>query len=226
MTTMPRSLVLSGGGKYADPWHRFARTSARLADVLWSLGHRVEVTDFVSDRVADLAQADLAGFDLIVVNAAAGPGLGTGEQDAARDGLRAAVERGVGVLAVHVGVGTLLRLPQWEAVTGAVWVEGQSGHPPLGPARVQTHQDRHPVVASVPDFDVIDERYTGLRLAPGLVPLATHRHHGRQHPLVWARELGRTRVVADALGHDTRSYDSAGHRRLLSRAVQWLTEER
>jgi hypothetical protein len=53
MTSMPRSLVLSGGGRYADPWHPFAKTSARLADVLWSLGHRVEVTDFVADRVAD-----------------------------------------------------------------------------------------------------------------------------------------------------------------------------
>jgi len=218
---MPRSLVLSGGGKFADPWHRFARTSARLADLLWSLGHQVEVTDFVSDRVADLTH-----FDLIVVNAANGPGLSPAEQDAARGGLRAALDRGVGVLAVHVGVGALLRLPQWEAVTGAAWVEGQSGHPPLGPARVQTHQDRHPIMSAVPDFDVTDERYTGLRLAPGLVPLATHRHQGRQYPLVWARELGPTRVVADALGHDTRSYDSAGHRRLLTRAVQWLTEGR
>ena len=218
---MPRSLVLSGGGKFADPWHRFARTSARLADVLWSLGHQVEVTDFVADRVAALS-----GFDLIVVNAAAGPGGSAAEQDAARDGLRAALDRGLGVLAMHVGVCTLLRLPQWEAVTGAVWVEGQAGHPPLGPARVQTHQDRHPIVASVPDFDVIDERYTGLRLAPGLVPLATHRHHGRQHPVVWARELGRSRVVADTLGHGVQSYDSAGHRRLLTHAVRWLTEDR
>jgi hypothetical protein len=179
------------------------------------------VTDFVSDRVADLAQ-----FDLIVVNAAAGPGLTTAEQDAARDGLLTALDRGVGVLAMHTGVCALLRLPQWEAVTGAVWVQGQSGHPPLGPARVQTHQDRHPIVGPVPDFDVIDERYTGLRLAPGLVPLATHRHQGRQYPLVWARDLGRTRVVADALGHDPRSYDSAGHRRLLIHAVQWLTGDR
>jgi hypothetical protein len=223
---MPRSLVLSGGGTFADPWHRFGRTSARLADVLWSLGHRVEVTDFVADRVAGLTQSGPGGFDLIVVNAAAGPGLLPAEQDAARAGLRTALNRGLGVLAVHVGVGTLLGLPEWEKVTGAVWVEGQSGHPPLGPARVQTHQDRHPIVAGVPDFDVIDERYTGLRLVPGIVPLATHRHQGRQHPLVWARELGPSRVVADALGHDVRSYDSASHRRLLTRAVQWLTEER
>jgi len=219
MTSMPRSLVLSGGGRYADPWHPFAKTSARLADMLWSLGHRVEVTDFVADRVADLS-----GFDLIVVNAAAGPGEAPAAHMAAQAGLRAALDRSVSVLAVHTGVCALLRLPEWEAVTGAAWLAGQSGHPKLGLAHVQTHPDRHPIVAGQPAFDLIDERYVGLRLAPGLVPLVTHRHDGRQYPLLWAREDGRSRVVADALGHGVESYESAGHRRLLTRAVQWLTE--
>jgi uncharacterized protein len=218
MTTTLRSLVLSGGGRYADPWHPFAKTSARLADVLWSLGHRVEVTDFIPDRVADLS-----GFDLIVVNAAAGPGEAAAAQEAAREGLRAALDRGVAVLAVHTGVCTLLRLPEWEAVTGAAWVPGRSGHPKLGPAHVQTHRDAHPIVTGMGSFDLIDERYAGLRLAPGLVPLVSHRHNGRQYPLVWAREEGRSRVVADTLGHGVESYESAGHRRLLSRAVGWLT---
>jgi hypothetical protein len=216
---MPRSLVLSGGGACADPWHPFAQTSARLAHVLWSLGHQVEVTDFVADRVADLS-----GFDLIVVNAAGGPGA-PAAQHRCGPGLRAALDRGLAVLAVHTGVCTLLRLPEWEAVTGAAWVPGRSGHPKLGPAHVQVHPDRHPIVAGLAGFDLIDERYVGLKLAPGLVPLATHRHEGRQYPLVWAREIGRSRVVADALGHDVQSYDSAAHRQLLSRAVQWLTED-
>ena len=215
---MPRSLILSGGGAYADPWHRFPKTSARLADVLWSLGHRVEVTDFIADRVADLS-----GFDLIVVNAAAGPGRATGAQARSAAGLRAALDRGLSVLAVHTGVCTLLRLPEWEAVTGAAWVAGQSGHPKLGPAHVQTHQDRHPIVAGLPGFDLTDERYVGLRLAPGIVPLASHRHQGHEYPLLWAREVGRSRVVADTLGHGVESYESAAHRRLLSRAIQWLT---
>ena len=56
------------------------------------------------------------------------------------------------------------------------------------------------------------------------MPLATHRHDGRQYPLLWAREAGRSRMVADALGHDVESYESAAHRALLTRAVQWLTE--
>jgi len=36
---MTRSLILSGGGAYADPWHPFAATSERIAAVLEALGH-------------------------------------------------------------------------------------------------------------------------------------------------------------------------------------------
>lgn len=212
---MARSLVLSGGGEYRDPWHPFAATSECLAGLLRNLGHEVEVSESVGERVADLR-----GWDLVVVNAAAGPEADT---SAAAAGLRAALERGVGVLAVHVGACTLLRLPEWEAVTGAAWVSGQSMHPKTGPCRIITYPGRHPVCAQVTGFGIIDERYTSLRTAPDVVPLAAHEHEGEVHPLLWARDLGRSRVVTDALGHDERSYDSAAHRELISRAAQWLT---
>jgi type 1 glutamine amidotransferase len=39
--------------------------------------------------------------------------------------------------------------------------------------------------------------------------------------LLWAREYGRSRIVYDALGHDTRSYDSQAHRELIRRAALW-----
>ena len=92
---------------------------------------------------------------------------------------------------------------------------GRAGSPPI--------PERHPLCAPVTDFDIIDERYVRLRTAPDVVPLAAHEHEGEVHPLLWARVLGRSRVVTDALGHDERSYDSAAHRELISRAAQWLT---
>jgi len=214
---MTRSLILSGGGEYRDPWHPFAATSRRIADLLEALGHEVEISESVADRVADLR-----GWDLIAVNAAAGP---PGDTGAAQAGLLAAVERGVGVLAIHVGACTLLRLPAWESVTGATWVSGQSMHPKTGPGRIVTYPGRHPICAPVASFDLTDERYTYLRTAPDIVPLAAHEHDGGLHPLLWARILGRSRVVTDALGHDERSYDSAAHRELISRAARWLTRE-
>jgi uncharacterized protein len=214
---MTRSLILSGGGEYRDPWHPFAATSQRLAGLLRSLGHEVDVSEFVADSVAGLS-----GWDLVVVNAAAGPPADT---TAAASGLSAALSSGVGVLAVHVGACTLLGLPAWESVTGAAWVSGQSRHPKTGPGRITTYPGRHPIGAPVTDFDIIDERYSYLRTAPDVVPLAAHEHAGETHPLLWARDLGRSRVVTDVLGHDERSYDSAAHCQLISRAARWLTRE-
>jgi hypothetical protein len=212
---MARSLILSGGGEYRDPWHPFAATSERLAGLLAALGHEVEVSELVADRVADLR-----GWDLVVVNAAAGPESDTSATTA---GLRAALDRGAGVLAVHVGACTLLRLPAWESVTGAAWISGRSTHPKAGPGQIITYPGRHPICATVTDFDIVDERYAYLRTAPDIVPLAAHEHEGELQPVLWARVLGRSRVVTDVLGHDERSYDSAAHRELISRAAQWLT---
>src|SRR5579864_9486674 len=211
---MTRSLILSGGGAYADPWHPFAATSERLAGLLAALGHHVEISELVADRVADLR-----GWDLVVVNAAGGPHADT---SAARAGLRAALDRGLGVLAVHVGACTLLRLPEWESVTGAAWVSGRSTHPKAGPGRVITYPGRHPVGAQAADFDIVDERYCHLRTAPDVVPLAAHEHAGQLHPLLWARVRDNARIVTDLLGHDERSYESAEHRELISRAARWL----
>jgi type 1 glutamine amidotransferase len=214
---LTRSLILSGGGAYSDPWHPFAATSERIAAILAALGHDVEVSDQVADRVADLR-----GYDLIAVNAAAGPETCT---SAAQAGLAAALDRGIAVLAIHVGACTLLRLETWESVTGAAWVSGRSTHPKTGPARIVTYPERHAICAPVDAFDVIDERYARLRVAPDIVPLAAHEYEGELHPLLWARPYRASRVVTDLLGHDERSYDSPARRELVSRAALWLTRE-
>jgi uncharacterized protein len=210
-----RSLILSGGGAYADPWHPFAATSERIAGILAALGHHVQISELVADRVADLG-----AWDLIVVNAASGQEADT---SAARAGLVAALDRGLGVLAIHVGACTLLRLPEWESVTGAAWTTG-SMHPKAGPCRIITYPGRHPICAPVADFDTTDERYAYLRTAPDIVPLAAHQHAGELHPLLWARIQQKARIVTDLLGHDERSYDSPEHRQLISRAARWLTQ--
>ena len=212
---MTRSLILSGGGAYADPWHPFAATSERIAGILAALGHHVEISELVADRVADLG-----GWDLIVVNAASGPEADT---SAAQAGLVAALDRGLGVLAIHVGACTLLRLPEWESVTGAAWTTG-SMHPKAGPCRIITYPGRHPICAPVADFDITDERYAYLRTTPDIVPLAAHEHAGELHPLLWARIQQKACIVTDLLGHDERSYDSPEHCQLISRAARWLTQ--
>lgn len=223
-----RAVVLSGSGRYADRWHRFAETSAALAGIVAGAGYRVEVGDDLLGGLAALGDADL-----LVVNAgnpesplpeATGePAEPTeAELEAAAAGLDAALERGIGILAVHAAASTLPEIPDFGHALGGRWIEGYSSHPPIGDARVHI-VGTHAIAEGLEDFTVVDERYSGLRLDGVIEPVAEHEEDGMRHPLVWARELGRSRIVYDALGHDVRSYDSAEHRELLTRALQWLS---
>jgi uncharacterized protein len=225
----PRALLLSGSGRYADPWHPFAATSARIAEVLEEDGITTTVTDDV-----DAALAALPGTapDLLVVNIGApdGPAPEGGDHApgdpavdaAARAGLLAHLAEGRPLLALHVSSTSLHFVPEWEAILGGIWVRGTTMHPDYDRARVRVETDAHPIVAGIRDFDVDDERYSFLRVADDVRALAWHEHEGRRHPLLWAREHEGARVVYDALGHDAASYDSPEHRGIVARSASWL----
>ena len=222
-TAAPRALILSGAGRYADPWHPFDQTSARIAAVLGAEGFDVEVATDVDSRMAELGDSDGHVVpDLVVVNIGE-PGTPDAQAEArGRAGLLDYLASGGPLLVMHVSSTSLDGVPEWEQIVGGIWVRGTTMHPDFGLARIHVYPERHPIVAGIQDFSVLDEEYTYLRTDPKLVPLATHRHDGDEHPLIWAREYGRSRVVYDALGHDERSYDSPEHRLIIARAARWL----
>jgi uncharacterized protein len=219
-----RLLVLSGGTPpFVDPWHPLAATSARLAAVAEEAGFDVELSSDLAGRAADLT-----GVDVLVVNtpiaeeaddrspaAAAEPEVAV----AAAAALERFLARPTGVLGVHSGITGLLGLPTWHALMGARWVRGVTGHPPIGPCTLRGLDDPRVPARRI---DLVDERYSDLVFGATVQPLVEHDHDGRTHPLVWAREVGAARVIADALGHDERSYDSELHRELLTRCLRWL----
>lgn len=220
-----RALLLCGAGRYADPWHPFDVTAGRLAELLCDEGLTVEVAGEVDDRMAALADSD--DVDLLVLDigdpALAGR-LDPEADERGRTGLLAYLRRGRPLLAMHVSSTSLRGVPEWEEILGAVWVRGRSFHPEYGEGRVLVHGDRHEVATGLSDFDVVDELYTELRVRPDVVPVATHLHDGREHPLIWPRTFGGARVVYDALGHDAASFDAPVHREILSRSVRWLLD--
>jgi hypothetical protein len=64
------------------------------------------------------------------------------------------------------------------------WIDGVSMHHPLGPWHVLVHPERHVIAATSTDFDLLDERYWDLRLAPDVVPFVSHEFERVDHPLV------------------------------------------
>jgi hypothetical protein len=215
---MARVLVLSGAGRYADPWHDFPATSARVATLLRGLGHQVAVAEAIEGALLDLDRVDL-----LVINIG-NPGDGRpdpGSSETERALLRYA-DNGGAILALHTATTTFTTFAAWPEIIGGQWIRGTSMHPAIGPGRIHRTGEPHPVAAGLADFELYDERYSFLALRPGNVVLFDHEHDGRRHPLVWARQRRAGRTVYDGLGHGVESYASPDHQRLLRASAAWL----
>lgn len=223
---MTRAVILSGQGRYADPWHPFADTSQRLAAIVETAGFSYVIDDDVD---AGMARLDASPPDLLVVNVG-DPALNFPDEPAHEDeergrrGLLAYLAAGRPLLGVHAAVTSFRGIPEWPAVLGGQWVRGQSFHPDYGPLTVTVDRGASAITDGLDDFTVSDERYSNLSLEPDNLVLASQLSGTDVVPLVWARTYGprRARVVYDALGHDTAAYDSASHRAFLGRCISWL----
>ncbi len=220
----PNALVLSGTGRYADPWHPFDETSAAITELLRAAGFAVQVSDDVDAALAGLG-TESAWPDLLAVNVGlprdGGASPGTA---AASRGLEAWVSSGRPVLASHVSSTSFVDSPGWEEALGGRWVRGTSMHPDYGTAHILVDRASGPVAAGIPDFELSDERYSWLRVNPSVKVHARHWHDGTLHPVAWSHLRGQARTFYDALGHDAASFESAEHRELLRRGIAWLAD--
>ena len=211
------ALVLAGAGRFADQWHDFRKTSERIVEILDDSGFATALTLAVDDHLADLT-----GSDLVVLNV--GPPTMPDLALDARDhyGLLSYLQNGGALLAMHWTCSSLPAIPEWEDIMGGIWVRGTSEDTGYSTGHILVHPSRHPIVANLADFDIKDDLYCYLRTKDEIVPLMTHRYDGIEHPLLWARTYGPSRVVYDALGHTTESFESATHREILGRSSRWL----
>ncbi|MFV0252696.1 MAG: ThuA domain-containing protein [Beutenbergiaceae bacterium] len=216
---IPDVLVISGEGRYGDPWHDFVGTSTAVAHILRDHGLNPVVcgTDSEPPQVAEQA--------VIVVNAGGGGQANPGTPgDAASRWcvlVMAHLDGGGPVLALHTATNTFYDEPRWPQALGGRWVPGTSMHPPLDVATVRVLPVAHPITSGLSDFQVRDERYSHLSLTEDIVPLVSHRHDGLDHPIIWTHQAGAARVVVDTFGHDVDAYGPT-RARLLCREVDWL----
>ncbi|MFK4760087.1 ThuA domain-containing protein [Microbacterium sp. ZW T5_45] len=217
-----RAVIASGTGRYADPWHPFTKTSPLLAAVLEDAGFSVRV-----DEDVDHAIPNLRGVDLLVVNAG-DPWREAGEGDVAPKvtgdpaAFGAVLTQGLGLLAMHCAVSSLRDYPDWFPAIGGMWVPGLSWHPPASMTNVKVNGfPDEEGGAGFDDFDVFDERYCRLQQLGSRDVVATHPGEQGPEPSAWVRRYGRSRIAVDVLGHDEKSYESEGHRQLITRLAVW-----
>jgi hypothetical protein len=215
--TPPHALVVSGGGRYADPWHPFPATSEALATVLRARGCRVDVDADADAALARLDQDPLPS--LLVLNIGwHGPERLAGP---AAEGLVAGLRKGLPTLIVHSTLTAFPEWPLWRDIVGGGWTRGTTYHPDYG-AGVVLARPGHPLTAGLDQLSILDERYTRLWVDGASEVFLEHEEEGKRHALGWTRTWGASLIVADALGHDAASYDAEGRTLLLARELDWL----
>ena len=211
------ALVLSGGGRFGDPWHPFAETSAALAAVLRNRGYLVKIS---SEAEASLSALPLGMLpSLLVINIGwYGPARFS---EPAAEGLVTALQRGLPTLLVHSTLTAFPDWPVWHEIAGGGWTYGSTYHPEYAPGVALANED-HPLTTGLDRLVVTDERYTRMWVDETSAVFLEHEEDGERHPLGWTRTYGPSPIVADALGHDAGSYRAADRVALLQRELDFL----
>lgn len=213
----PDVLLLSGAGRFADPWHPFPQTSAALTAALRSRGCVVETNEDADEGLAGLAGRVLPA--LLVLNLGwYGPERFT---ETATDALVAALRSGLPTMLVHSTLTAFPDWPLWHEIAGGGWTYGTTYHPDYAPGEALAVPG-HPLTDGLDRFSICDERYTALWLAEPSTVFLEHEEEGVRHPIGWTHTFGTSPILADALGHDAASYAAAGRAELLHRELDWL----
>lgn len=221
--------ILSGAGRYADPWHPFLVTTAGIASVAAELDLDHEAADVTPDTLGDLD-----GVDLLVVNVGGGGPNPDLPQDRAWTEAFAAAEAwlrmGGAMLATHQATNGFPDWTGYRELLGGQWIPGTSTHPKIGDAEfiARPGAESDPLLASLPGapqapvVTAWDERYSHLVMSSDSQVLLEHHLDGAAQPVVWRSGAEGTRIMVDALGHGAESYESPSRRALIAAELNEL----
>ncbi len=209
-----KKLLLLLGGHY----HDFAGFEAFIRELLGSEGFHIEATYDPADLL-DLDQRDAVMLYTCHVEPPANPDDGlqytAGLSDEQTQSVVAWVRGGGGLIAAHSASTIHPDNVALQRLIGGRFIS----HPPRFPFTVHPMEHRHPILADLEPFTVVDELYTQEYSDVEIHAVAVDR--GVAHAMVWTRMEGTGRVVHVAPGHDAATWSNPSYRRLMRQAVVW-----
>lgn len=229
MSSTPRIHVLTGG-----PYHPVEQQFGVVAEVL---GDRATIASYEGATAFD----DLGRCDLLVAGGLHWTGMDghpypdgvtpteyRRPDDTQQRAFTDYVASGRPVLAWHGGTGSFDDWPEFGRLLGFQWLWGTTQHSALGDWHVDIEPTGHPVVAGVEPYDIFDELYYDVVVAPGL-EVAVHAsapYDGAARPMVVTGEGGRVdgagRTAFLANGHDMRALESEQFKKIIVNTIDWL----
>lgn len=215
----PRILIVTGHDVPAHDWRKTTLVTRSILE-----GQEGWIVR-VSEEAGILESQAIHSYDVIVLNYRNRPTQPLSE--AGRANLLRFVGAGKGLVALHFAVSAWGNWKDYQKLLGRIWIGrrkgGQSRHAPRGPFQVRLKA--HPISVGLDDFEADDELYAGLAGdAPiEIVALARSPQSGKEEPMAWTLDYGKGRVYVLTLGHDVRSRQLAGFKKLLVGGCRWAT---
>jgi type 1 glutamine amidotransferase len=166
-------------------------------------------------------EAELAKADVLIIYASDGTNMGAKE----RFRLESFLNRGGGLVVLHDGIcGT--NTAWFASLAGGAKQHGETNWK-TGATKLHFEDRSHPIVQGMSDFEMNDEMFFRLRMAPETRVLATaDRTADETVPQLWVYEKssvkGRPyRAFVSLQGHWYASFSQPDYRRLLLRGIAW-----
>jgi type 1 glutamine amidotransferase len=195
---------------------------------------------YVTARQDQAAEAydrpDLDRFDVIVLYDS--PSKIT---EAQRAHFLSLFERGTGLVVMHHALLSYQDWPAYERIAGGKYAiddtrvgdmvipgsdcakdPGQKGCKADVAIPVTVPAPAHPTTAGLGPFTLVDELYLGLHMGDDVTPLLGTK----EEVVAWARQEGRSRVVATILGHGPPAYENPSFVRFLRQSIRWVAPRR
>ena len=141
------------------------------------------------------------------------------------------LERGKGLVFLHHSICGHYEWPEYERIVGGAWINTErtidgrvyapSQYAPN--QQVAVHLCPHPVTQGLQDFEMVEETYKSLYIAPGLTPLLTTENPTSEPLLGWAHQYEKSRIVYLQPGHGATAFNDSNYRRLVLQAIQWTS---
>lgn len=133
------------------------------------------------------------------------------------------VEQGGGVVALHHA--TANQASAWTELIGGRF----AGHPAISDVEVIITDAKHPIMAGVDGkFRIFDEAYRHKLadvkrevLAKGKEVAKDNKEIDHSLDLIWTRQVGKGRVVYNALGHGAEAWTNPNWQKLVLQSVLW-----
>ena len=196
-----RIAVVTGGHGFAEREFDAAFASMTDLDVV-----REELAEFVRDP----ARTEYAS---VVFNNFHQPK----PDPATAEALLELTRNGQGIVVLHHAILAFLEWDEWAHLVGVE--DRKFGYTPGQRITVHVADRDHPIVAGIPDWEMIEETYQ--MDSPDDGGLLTVDHPTSMIDVAWTRDYGKSRVFCFQCGHDDRAYNHPQFREALHRAILW-----